>query len=202
MTPDQADNLLELLAAANVLGRLDDNAPDVWAAALNDLDYRDCMTAAAHLIRTERWVKIADIRDTVHRIRAERIAAANPIYDGRPDESGAESAAGIRRLIDHAAAGRLPAQPVRAALESGAGYSHDGKTRAVLAIVGSTLPGPTTALGRVLAVECPHCHAQPKQRCTGGARRREPNRNPHASRYEAAGVPTQLTAGAHSPEAS
>lgn len=193
MTPEQADNILELLAAANVLGRLDDKAPDVWAAALNDLDYRDCMTAAAHLIRTERWVKIADVRDTVHRIRAERIAAANPIYDGQPDESGAESAARIRHLVNLAAAGQLPTQPVAAAIESGAGYSHDGKTRAALAIVGSTMPGPATALGRVLAVECPRCHAQPKQRCTGLARRREPNRNPHAARFEAAGVPTQFT---------
>jgi hypothetical protein len=43
----------------------------------------------------------------------------------------------------------------------------------------------------VIATGCPHCQAAPGQPCRSNARGRRLHQ-PHAARYEAAGLPTQL----------
>jgi hypothetical protein len=181
--PETAD-LVELLAAANVLNRLDPKTPEVWAAALSDLEYRDCMLAAAHLIRTTQWVKIADIRDAVRDIRAERIRAANPVYDGEPHETGDESATNIRALVDAAGSGHLANRTIREALESGEPPAIGGSAKAMIEAVGQRIPSPRVGVVNVLGVGCPHCQARPGQLCTSGTKRKRRHADAHPSRLE------------------
>jgi hypothetical protein len=162
--PETAD-LIELLAAANVLNRLDPKTPEVWAAALGDLEYRDCMQAAAVLIRTAQWVKIADVRDAVHDIRAERIRNANVVYDGQPEETGTQSAANIRALVDAAGDGRFADRTIGEALITNPPAL---RGRALLALesgVGREVPSPRAGVVNVLAVACPHCGAPARKTC-------------------------------------
>lgn len=181
-TEEETANLLDLLAAANVLNRFEAQTPDVWHAALADLEYRDCMQAAANLIRTQQWVKICDIRDAVHRIRAQRIAAANPLYDGNPHETPEDGVQNLRALIGAAGAGLLPTRTITAALEAaGTDEELDERTEAALAAVGRHVPGPRAGVVNVLAVACPHCHALPGNRCTAGRRKLT---DPHWARLD------------------
>ncbi|GGP55656.1 zinc finger domain-containing protein [Streptomyces abikoensis] len=195
MTTDEALNLIELLSAANVLNRMEERTPDVWAAALADLDAADCLKAAAHLVRTQQWVKICDVRDAVAELRAARIAAANLVYDGDPRESGAESLQSLRALVDAAASGRLPAQPIRAALEPAPDTAPaTGRARAVLAAVGNRVPSPREGVVNVFAVACRICNARPGRPCTSTRNPRRRRADPHPARLDdarraAAGLP-------------
>lgn len=192
MNQNQTEDLLELLAGAGVLNRLTDSSPEVWAAALADLDPRDCMRAAGHLIRTQQWVKISDIREAIAAARAERIAAANLVYDGNPGETGAQSADSIRALVDAAASGELPSASITASL----GLDQpaellSGRARAALAATGRSIPRQREGVTNVLAVGCPRCFARPGRNCTTGHRRRA---NVHPARLDdahraAAGLP-------------
>ncbi|MGK5734300.1 hypothetical protein, partial [Streptomyces sp. URMC 124] len=180
MTTDEALDLVELLSAANVLNRMEDRTPDVWAAALADLDPADCMRAAAHLIRTQQWVKICDIRTTVADLRAERITAANALYDGNPGETGAQSIASRRAVLDAAASGRLPARPIQAALEPAPGTEPlDGRAQAVLATVGRYVPSQRDGVVNVFSVACRICHAPAGRNCTSTRDTRRRRTDPH-----------------------
>lgn len=179
--PETAD-LIELLAAANVLNRLDPKTPEVWAAALCDLEYRDCMQAAARLIRTTQWVKIADVRDTVHEIRADRIRNANLVYDGNPDETGTESARNLRALVDAAGDGHLPPRTITAALDPGHQAEPTARGRAILDAVGQHFPAPRQGVVNVLAISCPICHARPGRTCQ--SRRKKHRADVHPARLD------------------
>lgn len=195
MTPDETISLLELLSAANVLNRLEDRTPDVWTAALADLEATDCTRAAAHLIRTRQWVKICDIRDTVAQIRADRITAANIVYDGNPDETGAQYAQSVRTLINAAACGQLPPRPIRAALEPAPDTRPvTGRVHAILTAVGHHVPAPRHGAINIFAVPCRICHAPAGRSCTSttNLRRRRPDAHPTRlddARRAAAGLP-------------
>jgi len=197
MTPDQTDALLEVLAGAGVLNRLTDTSPDVWASALGDLDARDCMQAAGHLIRTQQWVKIADIRQAVTGIRAERIRGSNPLYGGDPDETGAESARNLRALVDAAAGGRMPQQAITAALRTDNPAATPGvRARAAIEAVGRSVPQPREGVVNVMAVGCRVCQAKPGHSCTGTTaktrHRRRSDVHPgrlEDARRQAAGLP-------------
>lgn len=192
MNQNQTEDLLEVLAGAGVLNRLTDTSPEVWAGALADLDPHDCMHAAGHLIRTQQWVKISDIRDTVIATRAERIAAANLVYDGNPAETGADSVQSLRALVDAAASGELPPASITASL----GLDQpaellSGRARAALAATGRSIPRQRDGVTNVLAVGCPRCYARPGRSCMTGHRRRA---NVHPARLDdahraAAGLP-------------
>jgi hypothetical protein len=179
--PETAD-LVELLAAANVLNRLDPKTPEVWAGALSDLEYRDCMQAAVHLVRTAQWVKIADIRDTVHAIRADRIREANLVYDGIPEETGVQSAANVRALVGAAGDGRLANRTIREALESGEPPAASGRAKAMLEAVGRHIPSPRAGVVNVLAVACPVCFVPVGRSCQ--SRRKKHRADVHPARLE------------------
>lgn len=162
MTPDETGDLLELLAAANVLNRLEERTPDVWHAALGDLEYGDCMRAAAILIRTQQWVKIADIRIGVGKLRGENardiqgpgLPAAVP--DADPDDVHAYLAA-LRQQRTRAGDGlELKPRPMAALLRG----------------VGQKVPDKDTPAVGPLGVGCSHCGAKPLHACRSGGDRR------------------------------
>lgn len=182
MTPDQTLNIVDLLSAANVLNRLEDRTPEVWAAALGDLDYRDCMTAAAHLIRTERWVKIADLRDAVHSLREERLTKANLVYDGNPNESAEQYTATLRSLRSEVASGRIPQHGMSAAIaRSSTAELPPGRGRAAIEAVSRSATPQRPGVVNVLAVTCPRCSALPGRSCTTRGKRRS---DVHPSRLD------------------
>lgn len=183
MTEDQTGDLLELLAAANVLNRLDERTPDVWHAALADLEYRDCMRAAAHLIRTQQWVKIADIRQAVlaeRRDRLERHTEAHPPLGDTGDATYRPALLAERRAI---ASGHIAPQPVPA-LPAGETGHQPGRARAILATVGSSVPGPREGVVNVLAVACSICHARPGRPCTSPRNPARRRADAHPARLE------------------
>lgn len=189
MNSQEIDNLLELLSAANVLNKLEELGPDVWEAALGDLDYQDCMQAAANLVRTHQWVKISDVRKAVREMRAARIKAAMPVYEPpQNDESGAEFIARYRRQLEAAASGQTPPVAGRVVLdgpphpsvalavansfqrvpelEPGAVIDEDGN---VVDVSEVRRPGP-------LGVKCPKCSAAIGRPCrTPGGKERAPH---------------------------
>lgn len=179
--PETAD-LIELLAAANVLNRLDPKTPEVWAAALSDLEYRDCMLAAAHLIRTAQWVKIADVREAVHDIRAERIREANLVYDGQPHETGEQSAENLRALVDAAASGRTARRTITQALEAAPPAAAVGRRKAMLEAVGQRVPSPRAGVVNVLGIACPACWSPAGKTCS--SRRGRSRADVHPARLE------------------
>lgn len=186
MTPDQTVDLLDLLAAANVLNRLDERTPDVWHAALGDLEYRDCMRAAAHLIRTQQWVKIADIRQAVlaeRRDRLERHTEAHPPPGDTGDATYRPALLAERRAIasGHAEPQAVPALPPA---DSDGTPQPTGRARAILAAVGNSVPGPREGVVNVLAVACPICHARPGRPCASPRNPARRRADAHPARLE------------------
>lgn len=186
MNGEETENLLELLSAANVLNKLEELGPDVWEAALGDLDYTDCMQAAANLVRTHQWVKISDVRKAVREMRAARIKAAMPVYEPpQHDESGAEFVARYRGQLEAAGSGQAPPVVERVVLggpphpsvalavansfqrvpelEPGSEIDEDGNAVDVSDV---RRPGP-------LGVKCPKCSAAIGRPCrTPGGKER------------------------------
>lgn len=174
MTPDQSDQILAILASASVLNKLEETSPDVWAAALGDIEFGDAVQAAAHLIRTQQWVKIADVVGAVRKRRDDAATAYQgpglpaEVPDADPDDIPAYLAA-------------LRGQRYRAAI------GHELKPRplkALLAGVGQAVPGELEAVRRpgALGVRCDTCKAAIGHQCkTPGGKPRPA----HIARVEA-----------------
>lgn len=195
MTPADAAELLTLAAAFDrrTVGEADARA---WAAALHTLPLdQDARAAVArHYSETDKWLTPAHVRQQRTKIRAERVAAANVVYDGDPNETGAESIARRRALLTAVADGRIAPQnialavghsPDRPALPAGATREEREQAAAErLAELGDYVPRtvadqldeqrPTrttrerlAAEGRPdpLAVPCDACHAEPGHPC-------------------------------------
>ncbi|MFE1770284.1 hypothetical protein [Streptomyces sp. NPDC059008] len=117
MTPADAAELLSLCAAFDrrTIGEADAHA---WARALNDIPLdEDTRTAVAeHYGHTDKWISAAQVREMRTRIRNNRIGAAHPVYDGNPDETGAEFTERRRAQIASAADGTLPARTITHAI--------------------------------------------------------------------------------------
>ncbi|RSS59553.1 hypothetical protein [Streptomyces sp. WAC01280] len=218
MTPADAADLLTLAAAFDrrTVGEADARA---WAAALHSIPLDDDARAAVarHYGETDKWLTPAHVRQQRARIRAERVNTATVVYDGIPGETGAESIARRRRILESIADGRMTPPSARRAL----GFSEDrpmlalpaGATREErdqfaadrLAALGAYVPRDVEeALGDhrprrrklaeenrpdPLAVACPyeHCRADVRTPCKNGDRRRT-ERAPHPSRIDAATV--------------
>ncbi|WKK26851.1 hypothetical protein QZH56_15395 [Streptomyces olivoreticuli] len=184
MTPADAAELLTLCAAFDrrTIGETDARA---WAAALNgvplDADTREAV--ARHYAETEQWITPAHVRRIRTRIREDRIGAAHPVYDGNPNETGAQFAEHRRIQLAAAADGTLPARTITQAI--GAEPPHE--VLALAAGVGRTVdederPYMPNAVAKQLAeqgygarrrafpeleVDCPHetCRARRNSRC-------------------------------------
>lgn len=177
MTPDQTDQLLALLASANVLNKLEETSPDVWAAALQDTPFPDALQAAANLIRTNQWVKIADVLAAVRKHRENTAACfqgagqSAEVPDADPDDWRAYMQA-LRQQRTRAANGHeLKPRPV-AALIAGTGHAIPGETDAV------RRPG-------ALGLRCPTCKAAIGHQCKTPSGK---PRTAHIARREAAGA--------------
>ncbi|AVH58407.1 MULTISPECIES: zinc finger domain-containing protein [Streptomyces] len=122
MTPAEAAELLTLAAAFDrrTVGEADARA---WAAALNSTPLDDDARAAVarHYAETDKWLTPAHVRQQRAKIRADRVTAANVVYDGRAGETGAESIARRRAQLDAVANGRIAPQSITRAI----GFSED-----------------------------------------------------------------------------
>ncbi|KAB7834049.1 zinc finger domain-containing protein [Streptomyces mobaraensis] len=204
MTPADAAELLTLCAAFDrrTIGEADARA---WAYALRDVplddDTRDAV--ADHYGRTEEWITPAHVRTVRARVRADRIAAAHPVYEPPQDEdeTGAQFTARRRAQIAAAADGALPARSIGQALNA----SPPDNVLALVAGVGrpvgdepppyitperrtqvrASLSGKRAALVE-LAVDCPNrqCRAGRRHLCKG-LRGAELRSGVHASRRDA-----------------
>lgn len=200
MTPDEAGQLLARCAV------FDNRKPSQiamhgWAVALHDIPLdADTFAAVARFYGAttgdagQRWIQPHHVRQHRAEIRATRIREANLVYDGDPDETGRQSAEGLRQLIRAAGDGSITATPITAALAAGTASRPSPKLLAQLAQVGrdanaETIPEPPAAdqpfFGvNALGVPCPHCLVPAGQLCKS---RRQPKRaDVHPSRLDAA----------------
>ncbi|MDK0520359.1 hypothetical protein [Streptomyces sp. ML-6] len=122
MTPADAAELLTLAAAFDrrTVGEADSRA---WAAALHQTPYDDDARAAVarHYSETDKWLTPAHVRQQRATIRRERVAAATVVYDGHPGETGAQSIARRRAMLEAIADGRVTPQSASLAV----GFSED-----------------------------------------------------------------------------
>ncbi|MGW2484961.1 zinc finger domain-containing protein [Streptomyces sp. NPDC001571] len=119
MTPADAAELLTLCAALDrrTIGEADARA---WAFALRDIPLDDDTRAAVadHYAHTEKWITPAHVKQIRARTRETRIGVAHPVYDGTPDETGAEFTARRREQLAAAANGTLSARSIAVALDA------------------------------------------------------------------------------------
>lgn len=187
MTPAETAELLGMCAAFDrrTVGRADVTA---WHLVLHDVDFSDAQQAvAAHYRDHREWIMPSDVRTGVRRIRNARIEASNPLYDGDPHETPEQALRGLRALLHDAGSGRLPAQPIRLALESGETKAEPGaRMKAMLKAAVHAVPGPRAGVVNVLAVPCPHCAAPAGKTCVSGRRKQRRHADAHPSRLDAA----------------
>ncbi|MFI6055522.1 hypothetical protein ACIBCO_36230 [Streptomyces violascens] len=180
MTPADAAELLTLCAAFDrrTIGEADARA---WAFALRNIPLDDDTRAAVadHYAHTEKWITPAHVKQIRARTRDTRLGAAHPVYDGTPDETGAEFTVRRREQLAAAAEGTLPARTITQALDAapprellalaaGVGRPVDDEPRPYIteqrrAEVRAPLSGNRAALVE-LAVACP------TETCRAGAR--------------------------------
>jgi hypothetical protein len=215
MTPADAAELLTLCAAFDrrTVGEADARA---WAAALNAVPLDDDARAAVarHYAETDRWITPAHVLQQRAKIRRDRLDRANVLYDGRPDETGAESIARRRALARAVADGRIAPQTAAQAIGREprtappaltGGPAPDVEAR--LAAVGQRIPDEAAeqlrpfrnvraqrealaaeGLPDPLSVACPWeaCRVPAGQPCRTRTRRRELHDAPHPARIELA----------------
>ncbi|MEU8968094.1 hypothetical protein AB0D11_02265 [Streptomyces monashensis] len=164
-----------------------------WATALRDIpldqDTLDAVAAfyGANTFDTasrfdptkRRWLEPHHVRYHRQQIRNGRLADANVMYAGNPDETPVESIQNRRALISAAASGEAPAQTTTKALTTGEPVDANGRGRAMLRAIGRE------SLSRrpEFAAPCPHCLAPTGQPCTNGHGHQR--RDAHPSRIEA-----------------
>lgn len=192
MTPEEAIRLLAHAAA------FDNRQPSrvaaqAWAAALRDIPLdQDTLDAVAAFYGTvtlddaakfdptkRRWLEPHHVRYHRQKIRNARLAEANFLYDGDPDETAIDSIANRRALLSAAASGQVSPQTPAAAITSGEAVDSEGRGRAILNAIGRE----TLSRRPELAAPCPHCDAAAGRPCTNlhGKRRRDA----HPSRIDA-----------------
>ncbi|MFE7128918.1 hypothetical protein [Streptomyces sp. NPDC057617] len=196
MTEEEAIQIAEYVAAACPAQKFGEYTPDVWGEILKPYNPDEAREAVIAVARRQRFVSPAEIVTEIRERRAERIALANPVYDGNPNETGAESGQSMRALIRAAADGQTPPQAIAASVGHGrpeltSGTPTTGRAAAVLASVGKALPRVREGVVNPRAVPCRACQALPGTSCTTRGRRRadvHPARLDDARRA-AAGLP-------------
>ncbi|MCX5601572.1 hypothetical protein OOK29_25820 [Streptomyces phaeochromogenes] len=192
MTEQEAIMIAKYVASLCPGQRFNEHTPDTWTDVLAPYEVSEARAAVVTVARRQAFIAPAEIITEIRARRAERIAAANLVYDGDPDETGAESAASIRALNQAAASGLAAPRTVRAALgRDETPALPPGRASAVLASIGRE-PKAREASANVRTVACRHCDAPPGRSCKSrGGRSRA---DAHPSRLEdarraAAGLP-------------
>ncbi|MFE0036797.1 hypothetical protein [Streptomyces sp. NPDC059015] len=197
MTEEEAIQIAEYVAAACPAQRFNEYTPDVWGELLAPYTVDEARSAAIAVARRQTFVSPAEIITEIRDRRAERIAAANLVYDGNPLETGAQFATSLRALLAAAADGHTPPQSIRTSLGTTerpalpAGTPTTGRAAAVLAAVGQAVPRTRDGVVNPRAVACRRCSALPGTSCTTNGKRRadaHPARLDDARRI-AAGLP-------------
>lgn len=204
------DEAIDLLARAAAFDNRQPSAAAAlaWAAALADIPLDDdALDAVAQYYSApgspseRRWIMPFHVRHYRAQARARRISAANVVYLGNPDESGAQSAANLRRMLRAAGDGRIGARtaqqalpPDRRPLELEAGPA--GRLQMALNAIGTTPPRQVPGVANALAVGCPKCHAVPGRPCTSGRpNKRRTHADPHPARTDHARAQAAGTTG-------
>ncbi|MET8765511.1 hypothetical protein [Streptomyces sp. NPDC004658] len=199
MTEEEAVQIAEYVAAACPAQKFGEYTPDVWGEILAPYDVNEARSAVIAIARRQPFISPAEIVTEIRARRAERIEQANLVYDGDPDETGAESAAALREIIRAAGDGLTGPSSIRASLGAGdrlalpPGADHgpySGRAAAVRAAIGK-MPSDRDASSDPRSRPCRRCGAAPGASCTTGGRRR---RDVHPIRLEdtkrtAAGLP-------------
>lgn len=181
MTPEGTDTVLAILASASVVGRLEETSPEVWEDGLSGISDDEGIAAARQLIRTHRWVKIADILEAVRKVRDDN---ARHLHDAGqfaqvPDADPDDWRAYLAALRD---------QRTRAALGQEL-KDHHLELEAALEDWGPRVPehdAPAIRRPGPLGQHCPTCRAPIGRPCKTPSGK---ERGPHAARQAAAGVP-------------
>ncbi|MYR93063.1 MULTISPECIES: hypothetical protein [unclassified Streptomyces] len=199
MTEEEAVQIAEYVAAACPAQKFGEFTPDVWGEILKPYAVDEARTAVIAVARRQPWISPAEIVDEIKARREERIELAHVVYDGNPDETGAQSAASHRALIRAAADGQLPARTPSAALGTadrlalppGEPGPYTNRVAAVRAAVGQATPTAREGVVNPRAIPCRACQALPGNSCTVRGRRM---RDVHPARLDdarrrAAGLP-------------
>lgn len=213
MTPADAAELLTLAAAFDrrTVGEADARA---WAAALHAVPLDDDTRAAVarHYADTDRWLTPAHVLQQRAKIRADRLDRANVLYEGQPDETGAQSIARRRALLAAVADGRIAPQTATQAVGLAPGTAPpaltggpapDPELEERLARIGRRIPNgaaeelrpyrPVRAQREALAsadlpdpldVACTWCQAPPGHPCRMGKNRARTRATPHPCRLD------------------
>ncbi|GAB2696792.1 zinc finger domain-containing protein [Kitasatospora kifunensis] len=208
MNPFEAADLLAYAAA------FDNRHPSIaaneaWAKALADIPLDQDVYDAINAYYSEptepgqrHWLMPFHVRHYRKIARDQRIDAANVIYDGNPDETGLESAHGLRALIRAAGDGQLGDRPVLQAIpdrrptELEAGRT--SRLQEALAAIGTMPPRIVPGVTNPLAVACPHCAAVAGRPCRTKLSKRA-MADPHPARTDRA---QRAAAGLDEDEAS
>ncbi|MFE9906453.1 zinc finger domain-containing protein [Streptomyces achromogenes] len=199
MTEEEAVQIAEYVAAACPAQKFGEYTPDVWGEILAPYQVDEARAAVIAVARRQPFVSPAEIVTEIRERRAERIELANIVYDGDPDETGAQSAAALREIIRAAGDGLMGPNSIRAslgaterlALPSGSNHGpYEGRAAAVRAAIGK-MPSDRDPSSDPRSRPCRRCGAAPGASCTTGGRRR---RDVHPIRLEdtkraAAGLP-------------
>lgn len=199
MTEDEAVQIAEYVQAACPAQKFGEYTPDVWGEILAPYAVDEARAAVIAVARRQPFVSPAEIVTEIKARRAERIELANVVYDGDPLETGAESAASVRALLQAAADGLTGPSSIRASLGAAdrlalpPGDDHgpyEGRAAAARAAIGK-MPAGRDATSDPRGSACRRCGAAPGTSCTTGGRRRQ---DVHPVRLEdtkraAAGLP-------------
>ncbi|CAM5365453.1 hypothetical protein I6J39_16760 [Streptomyces californicus] len=199
MTQDEAILLLEYVAAACPAQRISEFTPDVWGELFAPYNLDEARAAVIVVAGRQPFVAPADVITEVKARREERIELAHVVYDGDPDETGAQSAASRRALITAAADGLFPARTPAAALGTadrlalppGEPGPYTNRIAAARAAVGQATPTAREGVVNPRTIGCRVCQALPGISCDARGRRM---RDVHPARLEdarrqAAGLP-------------
>lgn len=183
MNPAETVILARYVRALCPQQKFDEYTPDAWHGILAGYDLDDARSAVAnHVTAGNSFVSVAEIITGIKAIRLRRIEAANPLYDGTPDEDGQQSAENIRALVGAAADGRLRNRTIRGALESGEPPAITGRAKAMLEAVGQRVPSPRAGVVNVLGIACPACWSPAGKTCS--SRRGRSRADVHPARLE------------------
>ncbi|MEU0332185.1 hypothetical protein [Streptomyces sp. NPDC006193] len=199
MTEEEAVQIAEYVAAACPAQKFGEYTPDVWGEILAPYAVDEARAAVIAIARRQPFISPAEIVTEIRERRAERIELANIVYDGNPNETGAQSAAALREIVRAAADGLTGPSSIRnslgaaerLALPPGADHGpYSGRAAAARAAIGK-MPSNRDTSSDPRSRPCRRCGAAPGASCTTGGRRR---RDVHPIRLEdtrraAAGLP-------------
>lgn len=178
MNRAEAGQLLGIIALGD--NRSTDDAMAVyWQNLLPDIRIQDALEAVAiHRRESTAWLQPAHIVHLVQKIRAQRIDAANIVYEPIGNETARQVLDRIAATYRAAGDGRLDPRTIGRALEPGRTAPD------VPAEVESAIQA-RKAIRSALTIRCPFCKAAPRSPCKVGRNANGKATFAHPARTEA-----------------